>query len=155
MRISVADGPKGEYQIIREVTVGTADLHSLAQCRSKSGGVDVRFTDLTVRAESLVNEPTKMATKGMGWVPWVVGLVVVLAGVGGWLLYRRVAPPRPHRRPRRSPRRHGPAEGGRRCPRITPLKPTWHRRASRPPGGGTSAPPSLYSSWDCWPSTWG
>ncbi|HEY1191600.1 MAG TPA: DUF1583 domain-containing protein, partial [Gemmata sp.] len=90
MRISVSEDPKGEFQALREFPIGREDLHSLtAQCRAKSGGVDARFTDLTVRAESLVNQPAQVARPRWNWVPWAAGATVLLVGAGAVLVLRR------------------------------------------------------------------
>ena len=91
MKVSIADGAGAEFRLVREIPVGTADLHSLsAECRAASGGVDARFVDLTVRAESLINESEVTSPPArFRWVPWVVGAVVLVAG-GYWFLRHRV-----------------------------------------------------------------
>lgn len=90
MRLSVADGAGGAFRLLREIPVGTADLHSLtAECRAASGGVDARLVDLNVRAESLIDEAVVTAPpRRFRWVPWAAGAVVLAGGVG-WLLRRR------------------------------------------------------------------
>lgn len=90
VKVSVADGADGEFQLIREITVGKADLHALSfQCRATSGGVDARFVDLTVRAESLIDEAAVTSPPSFPrWLPWVLG-VVALVGVVGWFLRYR------------------------------------------------------------------
>jgi len=89
VKVLVADGANAEFKLIREIPVGTSDLHSLsAQCQAKNGGVDVRFTDLTVRAESLIDEAAVTHRGRFRWVPWAIG-AVVLVGVAAWLLLRR------------------------------------------------------------------
>jgi hypothetical protein len=89
VKVSVADGTDAEFKLIREIPVGTADLYSLsAQCRAASGGVDARFVDLTVRAESLIDETAVRHRGRYWWVLWVIG-AVVLVGVTAWSLRHR------------------------------------------------------------------
>lgn len=96
IKLSAADGPKAPFQEIRSVSIGTGSVESMrVQCMASTGGVDVRFVELVVRAESLGNEPVTVTppSGSSKWI-WVAAGIIVIAGVGSavwWLRSKRRA----------------------------------------------------------------
>lgn len=96
IKLLAADGPKTPFQEVRSVSIGTGSVESMKiQCMASTGGVDVRFVELVVRAESLGNEPATVTppSGSSTWI-WVAVGVIVIAGVGSvvwWMRSRRRA----------------------------------------------------------------
>ncbi len=92
----VADGPDAPFVVLDRVDFGTADLQFVRVEGSRGGsdaGLDARVLDFSVRAGGLPGagpaSPERLA--GHHWLAAaaVVGLLIVLALLGGWLLSRR------------------------------------------------------------------
>jgi hypothetical protein len=91
----VAEGSVTEFTFLHKYSLGTDDLksiHLLGSTGSSTAALDVRVTDLRVRADSLPNRPDPgvAAPKalGKGWLTAGLALALVLAagaGAGLWL----------------------------------------------------------------------
>jgi hypothetical protein len=98
LRFLVADGAEGEFILVDEVEFGTADVRPVqvgGNAGKSQAGLDARLLDFSVRAEDLPGlADAALATDGPAGKGWlaaaaIIGLLIALGLLGGWLLARQ------------------------------------------------------------------
>lgn len=89
LRYLISEGRGGDFQEVHHVDFIPDECRvRLATVAGKGQSIDVRYLVFHVKADELPNAQPEWTRKSRAWLWWLIGLIAVGGGVGGFFLWR-------------------------------------------------------------------